>query len=555
MTDSEQLTLPFLFSETIRKHGDRPAMAMVGDTPFTYHELQKRIQSVIALLEKIGIRPGDKVAILSNNVPNWGISYYAVSFMGAVVVPLLPEFHLSEIANILDHSESKAVFVSNGLYSKLSAVIVDSKLKRIRIEDFKLIGEETDEVIYLPGALPKGEYKVTSKDLAAIIYTSGTTGKSKGVMLTHGNISFSAIKSGRIQEIIETDRFLSILPLSHTYENTIGLILPMMSGACIYYLGKAPTPTVLLPALRLIRPTVMLTVPLIIEKVFRTQIKPKFTGNILLRIAIHIPYIRKKLNVVAGRKLIKTFGGELKFFGIGGAKLNKTVERFLLEAEFPYAIGYGLTETSPLLAGSCPFKTRLQSTGPAIEDIELIIHDPNKKTGEGEIWARGPNVMKGYFKEPELTADVLTPDGWFKTGDLGVFDKDGYLYIRGRIKNMIVRSGGENIYPEEIESVINNFRYVSESLVVERKGKLTALVNFNIEEIKKHHHQNIHLSLHHQDTNSEEFIQHEIKKISAELLTYVSHRLNRFSQIQDVVYHPEPFEKTATLKIKRYLYE
>lgn len=552
ITDPEQLTLPAFFAETLRMYADRPAMAMVGETPMSYRDLHRKIRSIMAFLGKNGISAGDKVAILSNNVPAWGACYYGITFMGAVVVPLLPDFHASEISNILEHSETRAIFISNALLPKISSVSPEISLLKIKMEDFSPVDADQKIEDYRADAEPSQEYKVNSDDLAAIIYTSGTTGKSKGVMLTHGNICFSARKSDRIQEIQETDRFLSILPLSHTYENTIGLILPMMKGACVFYIGKAPTPTTLLPALQLIRPTIMLTVPLIIEKIFRNQIKPKFTRNIILRIAIHLPYIRKKLNVIAGKKLVKTFGGELKFFGIGGAKLNKTVEKFLLEAEFPYAIGYGLTETSPLLAGCAPFKTRLQSTGPSIEGIELIINNPDKKTGEGEIWARGPNVMKGYYKETGLTSEILTSDGWLKTGDLGVFDKDGYLFIRGRLKSMIVRSGGENIYPEEIESVINNFRHVIESLVLERNGKLTALVHFNVEEIKKHHHLNIHL--HHKDHNSEDYVKHEIEKLSSELLNYVTHRLNKFSQIQEVVYHPEPFEKTATMKIKRYLY-
>jgi len=290
----------------------------------------------------------------------------------------------------------------------------------------------------------------------------------------------------------------------------------------------------------------MLTVPLIIEKIFRNRIKPKFTGNIVLRLAIHIPFIRRKFNVIAGKKLMETFGGELSFFGIGGAKLNKTVEKFLIEAKFPYAIGYGLTETSPLLAGSNPRNFRLQSTGPAIEGIELIIHNPDIITGEGEIWAKGPNVMKGYYKEPGLTQEIITSDGWFRTGDLGVFDKDGYLYIKGRIRNMIVRSGGENIFPEEIESVINNFQHVADSIVIDQKGKLVALVNFNRDEIKEQH-RNL-------KEDNADYIEQEIEKLRTELQAYVNHRVNKFSQIQEVIVRTEPFEKTATQKIKRYLY-
>ena len=544
MLDTEYLTFPALFAETLSKYGDRPAMALVGEEPMTYNELDCKIKAVMAWLEKLGIKQGDKVAILSVSIPHWDVSYYAITFMGAVVVPLLPDFHSSEINNILDHSEAKAIFISDGLRSKIKDT--NRLIVQIRIEDFTLSGSSETNISYIPDALPVQPYTVSEEDLAAIIYTSGTTGKSKGVMLTHRNISFVAKMSANVHEINEYDRFLSILPLSHTYENTIGMIFPMTKGSCIYYLGKVPTPSLLLPALKVIRPTIMLTVPLIIEKIFRNQIKPKFTSNIALRIAIHIPFIRQKLNILAGKKLMETFGGELRFFGIGGAKLNKTVEKFLIEAKFPYAIGYGLTETAPLLAGTNPSKARLQSTGPKIEGIELKIHNPDENTGEGEIWAKGPNIMKGYYKEPELTEAIITPDGWFKTGDLGMFDKDGYLYIKGRINNMIVRSGGENIFPEEIESVINNFRHVLDSLVKDRKGKLVALVNFNLEEIKTQNH--------HLKAENSNYAEHELEKLRVELQTYVNHRVNKFSQLQEVVIQPEPFEKTATQKIKRYMY-
>jgi long-chain acyl-CoA synthetase len=546
MKDNSVLTFPELLSTTLKNFGDRPAIALVGEKPLSYTEFDGSIKALIAWMEELGIQQGDKVAILSISIPNWAISYMAIACMGAITVPILPDFHPSDIRNILEHSDTKAIFVSDGLKSKLSDLPAEIPITQIRIDDFTLAGDTIGKPIFTPGALPKRQYNIKGDDLAAIIYTSGTTGKSKGVMLTHHNICFNAAMGGRVQELNETDRFLSILPLSHTYENTIGLILPMMKGSCIYYLGKTPSPTVLLPALREIKPTVMLTVPLIIEKIFRNTIKPKFTGNILLRIAIHIPSIRRKLNLIAGKKLMETFGGHIRFFGVGGAKLNKTVEKFLIEAKFPYAVGYGLTETSPLLAGFNPQTYRLQSTGPAIDGIELKINDPDPKSGEGEIWAKGPNVMKGYYKEQALTDEVITPDGWFRTGDLGIFDKDGYLFIRGRLKNMIVRSGGENIYPEEIESVMNNFRHVLDSLVVDRKGKLTALVYFNREEIGEQHR--------HLKAINRNYVEHEIEKLCIEIQAYVNHRVNKYSQIQAVIVQPEPFEKTATQKIKRYLY-
>ena len=479
------LTLPSIFNETLLKHGSSPAYAFAGENPITFEAAAKHIRSVTALLQSAGVEKGDRVALLSTNMPHWAIAYFSITTMGAVVVPVLPDFSVTEVSNVLEHSGAKAIFISSGLLHRIEGAKPENLETGILIEDFSIIFSKKDSVRFDPDALPAKEYVVEEEDLASIIYTSGTTGRSKGVMLTHKNICFNAKKGEIIQPVDENDRFLSVLPLSHTYENTLGLILPLLGGSCVYYLRKPPTPPVLLPALELIRPTVMLTVPLIIEKVYFNKILPAFTDKRIMKVIYSIPPVRKILHKIAGKKLYKTFGGSLKFFGIGGAKLNKTVERFLLEAGFPYAIGYGLTETSPLLAGANPSKTVFDSTGPAIEDIELKIHNPNTKTGEGEIWARGPSIMKGYYKDPEMTAEVLTPDGWFKTGDLGVLDKNNNLYIKGRLKNMILGASGENIYPEEIESVINNFRGVVESLVVQQKGKLVALVHFNMEEIEK----------------------------------------------------------------------
>ncbi len=543
---SSRLTFPAMFNETLRKFGKNNAYAFVGEKPVSFERVDNEIKALTAFLEKIGICPGDKVAVLSNNMPNWGVAYFSITFMGAVAVPVLPDFSNTEVSNVLEHSGAKAIFISSSLLSRIEGFKSEVLKTVIRIEDFSLVFSEKETVKFDSIARPLKDYEVGEEDLASIIYTSGTTGRSKGVMLTHRNISFNAQKGRKIQWIDENDRFLSVLPLSHTYENTLGLILPMLCGSCVYYLRKPPTPAVLLPAFAEVKPTMMLTVPLIIEKIYFNKIMPAFRDKMILRILYKIPFIRKVLNAAAGKKLIKTFGGELKFYGIGGAKLNRTVERFLIEAKFPYAIGYGLTETSPLLAGSDPQKSVFESTGPAIEGIELKINNPDARTGEGEIWAKGPNIMKGYYKEPEMTGEVLTPDGWFKTGDLGTMDHKNNLYIKGRLKNMIIGASGENIYPEEIESVINNFRFVAESLVVQQKGKLVALVHINMEELEKKY-----------QTLKEDVarqIEDKIDEMLNELQAYVNSHVNKFSQIQKIVLQPGPFQKTATLKIKRFLY-
>jgi long-chain acyl-CoA synthetase len=541
-----KLTFPELFKETLRSHGNRTFLSFVDEKPVTYFEANQRILATISFLEKLGVKQGDNVAILSTNMPNWGISYLAVTFMGAVAVPLLPDFQNSEVKTVLAHSETKTIFVSEGLLAKLDEETRRDLKNVIRIEDFSVLQTDNVNPVFDLAEEPSGNYKVEEDDLASIIYTSGTTGKSKGVMLSHKNIAYTAIATTDIQPVESSDRFLSILPLSHTYENTLGFIIPMVTGASVYYLKKPPTPSTLLPALKKVKPTLMLSVPLIIEKMYRNKVLPQFQKTWYLRMIYRVPFLRKKLNLLAGKKLKATFGGELKFFGIGGAKLDKKVEKFLSEAGFPYAIGYGLTETSPLLAGANPKEIKLYSTGPAMTGVTLKINDPDPKTGEGEIWAKGPNVMKGYYKEPELTKEVFSEDGWFKTGDLGVFDKNNVLFIKGRIKNMIVGNNGENIYPEEIESVINNFHHVVESIVVEQKGKLVALVHVNREELEQRYQ--------HFKEEFRNMVERKIEEWQNELYNYINARVNKFSRVQRVVVMGSPFEKTATHKIKRFLY-
>lgn len=546
MKTKMKLTFPELFQDTVRNHGDEVFLSFVDGKPYTYKDADRKITAVISFLEELGVKPGNKVAILSSNMPNWGISYLAVTFMGAVIVPLLPDFKTHEIKNVLNHSESKTLFVSNGLLNKLDGEIKNNLDSIVEIDDFSILKSPKDVSEFNLNAKPKRKYEVNEDDLASIIYTSGTTGKSKGVMLSHKNIAYTAIATKKIQWVDASDRFLSILPLSHTYENTLGFIIPMISGAAVYYLKKAPTPSTLLPALKKVKPTLMLSVPLIIEKMYRTKVLPQFQKNWFLRTIYKMPFFRKKLNYLAGKKLIATFGGQLKFFGIGGAKLNSKVERFLSEAKFPYAIGYGLTETAPLLAGANPQKIELYSTGPPMEGVDIKINDPDPSTGEGEIWAKGPNVMKGYYKEPELTKEVFSEDGWFKTGDLGVFDNNNNLFIKGRLKNMIVGNNGENIYPEEIESVINNFHHVVESIVVEQKGKLVALVHLNREELEKRY---IDFK-----EGFRNMVEGKIEEWQNDLYNYINERVNKFSHVQRVIVMANPFEKTATHKIKRFLY-
>lgn len=532
-----KLTLKELINNAVDSFSEYPSVSFVEGKPLTYSKLGSEIERIADLLATMGLQKGDKVALYSHNMPNWVIAFFAVVSKGMIIVPVLPDFSAEEIKNVLDHSESKVLFVSERLLPRISE---DANLLNvIRLDDLTVIRGP------IPVTTEKStDVDVLEDDVAAIIYTSGTTGRSKGVMLTHKNITFVAAGSFHVTSINHEDVFLSFLPLSHTYENSIGMLYPVMYGASIYYLEKPPTAAALLPALAKIRPTMMLSVPLIMEKIFKVQVQGKFTKNHFSRMIYKTPLFRKIIHRIAGKKLYQTFGGRLKFFGIGGAKLDARVERFLKEARMPYAIGYGLTETAPLLAGAAPNQTKLQSTGYAIRGVELKIHEPDKR-GVGEIWAKGPNVMVGYYKNPEATAEVLTQDGWFRTGDFGKFDSSKRLFIKGRQKNVIIGAGGENIYPEDIESIINNSHYVLESLVVEEDGYLVAKILLDIEHIEKQY-EHLKTIIEEKKDQYHEWLEHLKKDIN--------NTLNKNSQVRKVEVMDKPFEKTASQKIKRFLY-
>ncbi len=537
-----------LIPELVSKYGENNALGFVGEDFITYTQMGKGINAVMAYMEALGIEPDDRVILYSQNMPNWGIVYFATQCMGVVVVPVLPDFNAYELGNIIEHSGAKAIFISKSLEFKIANLENVTIGLVIRIDDFELLeGREASSPLYDENKNPKDTYFPNEDAMSVLLYTSGTTGTPKGVMLSQKNIITNIHQSNNVQNIIGTDRFLSVLPLSHTYENTIGFLLPIVNGASISYLRRPPTGPVLLPALKEVKPTLMLTVPMIIEKVYKGSVLKTINSKGITRFLYKFKPTQKILNGIAGKKLYETFGGQLKFFGIGGAKLDAQVERFLIDAKFPYAIGYGLTETSPLVAGCAPGKGKYQAIGPKVVDSEVIIHEPDPKTGEGEIWVRGNHVMLGYYKNEEMTKEVLTDDGWFKTGDLGSFDKKGMLTHRGRLKNMIVGASGENIYPEEIESLINKFQFVEESIVIDYQGGLVALVYFNMDELEQ--------KLKEMTSDASIKIEDKITELKADLLEYINSKVNKSSKLQDIINYVEPFKKTATNKIKRYLYK
>ena len=534
-------TLYELVRHGVEKFASRIAYSMFDGEDVTYAEVGRRITRVQEILTTSGLRPGDKVALLSSNMPNWGICYLAVTSAGMVAVPILPDFSGEELDMIIEHAEAKALLVSDRLFTKLSRKTIDRLNVVVRTKNLGVIAQHVREegATRIPGP----------DDLAVIIYTSGTTSKPKGVMLTHKALCKQIDLSAAIFPVQSDDTFLSVLPLSHTYECSIGMIYPFSVGARVVYLDRPPTASALMPALRSVRPTVMLIVPLVIEKIYRHQVLAKFNSNGFWRTLYRVGFLRRRLNRMAGKKLMKVFGGRLRFLGIGGSKLDGGAERFLLEARIPYAIGYGLTETAPLLAGAAPSQVRLGSTGPQAPGVQLRLENVNPETRQGEIVALTPSIMLGYYKNPEATREVFTADGWFRTGDLGEFDKDGWLYIKGRLKNMIVGPGGENIYPEDIESVLNSHVCIADSIVTEHEGRLIALVHFNREEIDA-----MLDDWREEWTSKKEALEAKTEQLKKEIMDFVNAKVNRFSRISEVVEEKDEFVKTPTQKIKRFLY-
>jgi len=540
--------LPLVLKNSSHYYPSNTALDSVDGTSYSYKELDVAARYIATMLQSFGMGKGDRIAILSENNPHWGIAYFGIITAGAITVPILPDFQGSEVISILEHAEAKSIIISGKLISRLDAGLPDSVELVINLDNFQVLDVEAGKITQptgTPGQLHKLEvnpemltdqdslYKAEPDELASIIYTSGTTGRSKGVMLTHNNILSNAKDVRTIHQVVQEDRFLSILPLAHTYEFTIGFVVPLLNGATIHYIDRAPTASYLGPVLQKLAPTTMLTVPLIIEKIYRAKIKPALSKSPLIRFLMKIGITRRLLSKAATRKLLKFFGGNLRFFGVGGAPLAPDVERFLLDGGFPYAIGYGLTETSPMLAGFGPSHAVYRSVGTLMKGVTLKIHNPDPSTKEGEIVVKAPYVMKGYYKDEEKTKEVFTKDGFFRTGDLGYISKKGILYIRGRSKNMILGPNGENIYPEEIEALINSEEIVSESLVMQYKGKLIARV---------------HLA------DFQQQLQTKADEVLDELLIRINQHVALNSRLQKMIQQIQPFEKTPTQKIKRFLY-
>ena len=515
------MTIQRLWADTVRRHAGLPALGWAGESAWTFCETDAKVRAAQIRFAARALPPGAKIGLWSTNQPGWGVSYLAIVTGPWTAVPFLSDWSAREVANALIHGGASLLVVSRALAEvwKTWTSSEGSDLSRLPVE----ILEDLIEADAVPARIPEPE----SSALAALIYTSGTTGAPKGVMLTQDNIASNVLAAAPVVRFRPGERMLSVLPLAHTYECSMGFLVPMHAGVQVSYLAKPASAAVLLPALAEVRPHAMLTVPLFIEKLYRQRVAPALHHGVLGALS-RVPGIGLLLARAAGRKIRRLFGGRLRFFGVGGAPLAPEVARFLHRSGFPYAVGYGLTETSPLIAGH--LKEHLYTTGRVLAGVTVRIAEPRNEQGAGEIQVRGPNVMAGYYKDEARTREVMT-DGWFRTGDLGSFDRSGHLRIRGRLKNVILGPSGENIYPEAIEALINEDEHVVESLVIQRGRDIVAKVVLG-----------------------EGIVQERHSDYLAALRAHVNRHLARFSRLSLCEAHDRPFEKTATLKIKRYLY-
>lgn len=546
-----------LIDESAVRFADHAAIGMALEDPLTYSEFHERIFLLAAGLRESGVKQGDRVALLGENSHNWCTAYMAVVRLGAVAVPILPDLPEADVHHILTEMECDCIFLTQRQIDKIydikkmltTVVTLDDYVEDTGLLEVQIFSKYLAEAgNRFSQDLEKGllEFpEVDNDDLASILYTSGTSGFSKAVMLSHANLCANAFSTASVIVLAPGAVFLSVLPVAHTYEFTVGFLMPLIKGSRIAYAGKAPTPAVLQKLCAVERPHVMLVVPLVMEKIYKKRVLPTIEKNRMLSLFCRCGVGRRIIHRKIGKKLEQFFGGRLEVMGIGGAALNPEVESFLREAGFPYLIGYGMTESAPLIAGGPKGDSsiRLGSTGRPVPRVEVRIGDPDPETGIGEILVQGPNVMQGYWNDPEATSSTFTEDGWLKTGDLGFIDDRGNLHVRGRSKSLIVLANGENVYPEVIEHKLNRYPLVVESLVAENRGMLEAWVYPDYELVDEKTAGQSRQQRH-------TYITSQLEQVRTE----VNEQLPSTSRLSRILERREPFIKTATHKIKRYLY-
>ena len=536
--------------DATRKFWNKPALNNIGGETFDYAQMATQIEKFHLVFEKLGFRKGDKIAICAQNGARWGMAYLAVNTYETVIVPILADFTPDSVNHLVNHSESIALFTNEAKWKKLDIAKMPLLKLVIDVDTWKTLWTADDTVQavydqmdalfaakYPNGYGPDDVHFPTDNwdDLSTINYTSGSTGDPKGVMLTYRNFSANVDYSQR--NVPAGDKMVSMLPMAHMYGLVIEFIYPLCNGTSIYWLGKAPTPATLMKAFADVKPYLLITVPLVMEKIYKGKVKPTLEKP-AVKFLLKVPGLNNIIYKKVRTGLEQAFGGNVQEFIMGGAALNPEVERLFKRIKFPYLVGYGMTEACPLLAYEHWTKYVAGSCGKCVDVAEVRIDSEDPQHVVGEIQARGENIMIGYYKNPEATANAFTDDGWLKTGDLGIIDADGNIFIRGRSKNMILGPSGQNIYPEELEAVVNNQPYVLETVVVERGDKLVALVFPDEQAIAK------------------ALLDAEAKAdIPENIRTGANRQLPAYSQLYKVELMDKPFEKTPKMSIKRFLYK
>ena len=542
-----------LFEDSFRKHFDLKAFTDYG-TPiaFTYGQVAEEIEKLHILFEESKIKPGDKIAVIGKSNSHWCIAYMAAVTYGAIIVPILQDFNPDDVCHIINHSESIFLFTSDLIWDTLD----EDKLPYLRaafsLTDFSLKYQRENEELdkfaseakkifenkYPQGFKPEhiNYINLSDDNVLVLNYTSGTTGFSKGVMITGGNLSGNMTFAFKKLNLQAKDSMLSFLPLAHTYGSAFEFLYSLSAGCHITLLGKTPSPQILLKAFEEVKPVLIISVPLILEKIYRKKILPMLDTS-AMKLALNIPILNAQIYAKIRKKLIDAFGGNFIQIIVGGAPLNAEVEDFLHKIKFPASVGYGMTECAPLISFSFYPNYIPHSCGQVLECMEVRIDSEDPYNITGEIQVRGQNVMKGYYKNEEATRAAFTEDGWLKTGDLGTIDRNNNIFIRGRSKSMILSSSGQNIYPEEIEAKLDNLPFVMESLVVEKSGKLIALVYPDYEAADS--------------TGLSDSDLIEIMKKHKETLNGM---VANYEKIAEIQLYPTEFEKTPKKSIKRYLY-
>jgi long-chain acyl-CoA synthetase len=534
---------------TIKSNWNGIAVANYRGESFTYGELATQIARFHVFFEAVGLKKGDKVALCAKNSARWGITFFAANTYEAVLVPILADFHPESVNSLVDHSESKVLLTDTDIWTKLDitkmpqiqAVFSSSDFSLLYAADEK-IQKACDELDAMFAAkYPNGftaehvSYPTDNdKELAIINYTSGTTSAPKGVMLRYECVSENVSFGQKRLPCGPGDTLVSMLPMAHMYGMMFELIYPVCNGASIYYLGKTPTPALLLGALKEIKPYLVITVPLVMEKIFKSKVAP-IVNKPVMKVLCAIPGVNQLIFKKVRNTLLEAFGGRIREIVMGGAALNPDVEKWFRRFKLPFTVGYGMTEAAPLLAYEDWWEFASKSCGKAVDSVVVRIDSEDPYTKVGEIQAKGISLMSGYYKNEEATAAAFTEDGWMRTGDLGLLDKKGNIYIKGRSKNMILSANGQNIYPEEIEAVVNNQPYVIESVVVDRGAKLVALVYADADAMKA------------AGVDAETF--------KSQIISEVNLSMPAYSKIGLVEIMTEPFEKTPKMSIKRFMYK